>query len=373
MAYRVDIGELQKPTRLQDGRIIVDGLLTRTGVFIYTDASGRDFREWRPASEVFDAESLKSFELVPVTNDHPEGMVSAKNARDVSVGTVGENVRRDERFVRAPLAINDAATIQQMERGKVELSCGYTADLEFRAGTTPDGEHFDAIQRNIRGNHVAIVDRGRAGPQVKVRIDADTRVMRIESKVRNMDAEQLKAYQKSLADLAKAQHDASENTKRADAAEKARDEAKARADAAEAQLATLTTDRDEQKARADSAEEGRKADAAGAEVKVRARMDLEDNAKRVLGDEYKADVSDRALHLAIVKRVDGVDIADGESDDYVRAYAHSSLTRAKANKDSLGKIRTGAGHVDDGSGEDPEVIAYEKMIKRSDERFKGSN
>lgn len=374
MAYRVDIGELKKPERLPDGRIIVDGLLTRTGVFVYTDATGKDFREYRPAGEVFDAESLKSFQLVPVTNNHPEGMVSAENAKDVSVGTVGESVRRDDRFVRAPLAINDATTIQQMERGKVELSCGYTADLEFTAGVSPDGEHYDAIQRNIRGNHVAIVDRGRAGPQVKVRLDAHTRVMRNESKGKTMDPEQLKAYQKALADLASAQHEAGVNGKRADTAESALEAEKARADAAEAQVTSLTTERDEATALKDAAEQARKDEAAGAETRVRARMDLEDNAKRILGDEFKADASDRDTQRAIVKKVDGVELSEDakvHSDVYVRAYADSSLSRAKSNESSLGSIRSGASHTDD--GDDPEALAYQNMIKRSDERYKGSN
>jgi hypothetical protein len=181
MAFRLDFGSLRPAKRLGDGRLRVDGLLTRTGVFRYKNSDGTERREYRPAEEVFNKDSLASFEMVPVTDDHPPVSVDANNARKFAVGSVGESVRQDGDFVAAGLVVYDAGTVAKMNAGKVQLSCGYTVDLDDTPGVTPDGELYDAKQTNIRGNHVAIVDIARAGEAARVRMDAadgaDTAVM----------------------------------------------------------------------------------------------------------------------------------------------------------------------------------------------------
>ena len=58
-------------------------------VFVYREADGRERREYRPAAEVFRADSLKSFKGKPVTAKHPARMVSAGSVRDVAIGTIG--------------------------------------------------------------------------------------------------------------------------------------------------------------------------------------------------------------------------------------------------------------------------------------------
>lgn len=64
--------------------------------------------------------------------------------------------------------VSDGPTIKLIEDGKRELSAGYTCDLDWTPGKTPSGEAYDAVQKNIRINHVAIVQRGRAGQQVRI-------------------------------------------------------------------------------------------------------------------------------------------------------------------------------------------------------------
>ena len=66
------------------------------------------------------------------------------------------------------MVVMDAASIQNWKDGKRELSCGYESQIVFDAGTTPEGEAYDAIQTNIRGNHLAIVGRGRAGSECRI-------------------------------------------------------------------------------------------------------------------------------------------------------------------------------------------------------------
>lgn len=162
---------LSKPVRLPNGFVRAEGYLTRTGIFVYRDSNGRTVRELRTPDEVMSRETVDSFALVPVTNDHPPELLTADNAKRYAVGAVSEQVQPDGDKLRASLMITDAKTIEAVQGGKVELSCGYTADVVTESGTW-NGQRYDARQTNIRGNHVAIVDVGRAGPECALRMDA---------------------------------------------------------------------------------------------------------------------------------------------------------------------------------------------------------
>ncbi len=172
MALRFDIGTLRPPKRMKNGMLRADGLLTRTGVFEYLNSDGSLRREYRPPEEVFHQDSMESFALAPFTDGHPPEVVTAENARKYAVGSIGELVRRDGRdHLAASVVVFDSQTIAKMEAGQVQLSCGYEVDLDETPGVTPEGERFDAIQRNIRGNHVALVAQARAGDSARVRMD----------------------------------------------------------------------------------------------------------------------------------------------------------------------------------------------------------
>jgi len=64
--------------------------------------------------------------------------------------------------------ISDATAVQKIQDGKRGLSMGYLVDIKHESGTTPDGEAYDAIQTNLRMNHIALVDQGRAGAKVRI-------------------------------------------------------------------------------------------------------------------------------------------------------------------------------------------------------------
>ena len=156
-----------------DGYLVADVKAARVGIQLYSGKeAGRPematVRVYRPEAEVFKDEAMASFTTVPVTLDHPPVMVSSKNWRKYAVGFTSESVARDGGFIRVPLAVKDAAAIEAINAGKRELSCGYTCDLEFQSGKTSDGEEYDAIQTNIRGNHLAIVRAGRAGSECRI-------------------------------------------------------------------------------------------------------------------------------------------------------------------------------------------------------------
>lgn len=299
MANRFDIGTLASPRELPDGRLIVDAKLTRTGVFPYRNPDGSTRLEYRPPSEVFDVDSLSTFQYTSVTNDHPDEMVSTENAQRVTVGTVGGNARKLDTHVAAELVIFDAQAIADIKAGKLEISCGYEAEVEESPGVSPSGERYDCIQSKIRINHVAIVDVGRAGPEARIRMDAAMQIP--DNKPEQVDNMELDKLITKVAEL-----EVKTLTLGAQVVTE-----KARADKAEAE-------RDAQTERADKAEKSHKDSADGFDNKVKARVKLCFDAAKVLEGDLSGK-TDREIKVDAVKAITDFDITAEHSDEYLEA------------------------------------------------------
>jgi hypothetical protein len=166
-----DAAQVSKVRQTRDGYWIADCIVAK-GDFVqrYLGSEvGRPELEtvdvFRPASEVFSADSLRSFAYKPVVITHPEQAVDASTWGDVAVGTVGNEILRDGNGVRVSLALMDASAIEAVRSGTRQISMGYTCNVDFRDGITDDGTPYQAVQRDIRINHAALVTRGRAGPE----------------------------------------------------------------------------------------------------------------------------------------------------------------------------------------------------------------
>lgn len=121
----------------------------------------------RRPEDVFAEETIASFEGKPVTDDHPPEHVQAENFASYARGHV-QNVRRAGDNLVGDVYITDAKLASDVKhRVKREISCGYQCDL------VPDGAG-GYYQTNIRGNHVAVVLRGRAGHDVAIHDAANT-------------------------------------------------------------------------------------------------------------------------------------------------------------------------------------------------------
>jgi len=175
---RFDFRPLGKAKKLDNGFLKAPVYATRTGVFKYLKADGTIVREYRPPQEVFSKASLDSLAGVPVTNRHPKEMVNSKNAKALTVGFTSDIVKKTDEFVETSVTISHEDMIEEIEqKGISQVSCGYVCDMDFTPGETPEGEKYDAIQKNIVYNHLAVVDRGRAGPKVKLHLDAGDAVL----------------------------------------------------------------------------------------------------------------------------------------------------------------------------------------------------
>ncbi len=123
----------------------------------------------RLPEEVFSEEALASFEGKPVSDDHPPELLDPDNASIYLKGHA-QNVRQGsgdwDGYVIADLHIQDGALIDKIQHGKREISCGYECEYTDNG----DGTYS---QKNIRGNHIAVVERGRAGKRAAI-LDSDT-------------------------------------------------------------------------------------------------------------------------------------------------------------------------------------------------------
>jgi len=97
---------------------------------------------------------------VPVSADDPQ--------KDLIVGSIGSDVEFNAPYLDASLCVWDAEAIAAIESGDIkELSCAYRYEADMTPGEY-EGQPYDGVMRNIQGNHLSIVEVGRAGPDVVV-------------------------------------------------------------------------------------------------------------------------------------------------------------------------------------------------------------
>lgn len=157
----------------EDGYLVAEPRVARTGIQLYKGFEvGRpdmdEVRVYRPENEVFDKRAMKSLAHRPITLGHPDTRVGPSNWRELSVGNTTTDVARDGEFIRVPLILMDAAAISAAQQGDSQLSVGYGAKLIWGDGVTPQGERFDAMQSEIRANHIALVTMARGGDKLKI-------------------------------------------------------------------------------------------------------------------------------------------------------------------------------------------------------------
>lgn len=168
---RFDLGELREATRTPQGFLMVPGFATRTGVFPYIDGTGRTRYELRHPDDVLDPVSLNTLKYAPVTIEHPPVMVDPGNVGEYGVGHTTERVEVNRDLVDTDLIVERQDGIDAIEKDGIrELSSGYFADIVEEEGVY-NGTPYNYRQKNIRYNHLAMVRRGRAGPEVRIRLD----------------------------------------------------------------------------------------------------------------------------------------------------------------------------------------------------------
>ena len=227
-----------KPFKVNnDGSIEGQAICTNVGVFTYRDSKGNLLRELRPPEEVFNPDSTDTLKNISITNDHPPERINIDNKDKFEVGLTGNSVSRDAFALSVPMKITDKKTINEINSNdKKSLSCGYSAILDYSSGNWL-GVHYDAIQRDIKYNHIAVVGRGRAGDLAKIVLRTDsTDAILIDEQENNKKDKETKGGKRMIKIMLDGiEYEASPEV--ANALKKANE----RADTAEASLETLKT------------------------------------------------------------------------------------------------------------------------------------
>src|SRR5690606_6836780 len=377
---RFDRSELSRPVKTDAGFLRAEAYLTRAGVFEYVQPDGSVRRELRPPEEVFREDSLDTLKAVPLTLDHPDEPVTSKNVRDLAVGTIGTDIWPERSYVRGTVVVMDEAAIKAAESGrKKELSCGYNCELEMTAGEW-EGQRFDAIQRNIRYNHVALVEAGRAGPEVGLRLDSQDAVAKHPYRTDSKPASGRKEKPMAVIRIDSVDYEAPDQTAQAvraklDSLQQRLDEAEQEKKKLDEELEKLKAERDqleeelEKKKAEDEEEEKKRADSI--RQAVRARIALETQARPILGDDFKFDdATDLEIKKAVIQKLSPEAKLDGKSEVYIEARYDAAIELAKdAPNESLAKLRARLDSSTPSSGSTAQE-RRDAMIQKSRELWK---
>lgn len=317
-----DRATLTEPRETENGYLVGDVRCARTGIQQYLGVelglpSMEVIHVYRSPEEVFNKDSLASYPHKPMTSDHPVDDVTAENWKQFAGGDLGDEVLRDGEFVKVSFKMMDAGLIKDYRAGKREVSMGYTAEIEFTDGVTPDGEAYQAIQKNIRINHIALVDQGRAGHDCRIGDDAKnwgtspiTKVLgdrNVDLKTLIVDGLTVETTEQGLASVNKIADAKNEAVKALNDAKAAHETA---INAKDAELAAKDAEIDTLKAA--------KLSDADIDALVQARSDLLAKAKSVADADY-AGMADSEIKKAAVVAKLGDAAIEGKTEAYIDA------------------------------------------------------
>lgn len=331
----------------ESGALIGKAPIFGVGVYRYMGADGKVTAEFRPPEEVFSKETLESYELVPLTNNHPPEKVTPENYKKYAVGNLGEEIEHDAFNAYAEIVVHDAEAIAAAKAGRTGLSGGYSCDVvtegevsfpvmgwnedytakveiartTYQVPGNFNGTPYDAIQTNIRGNHVALVDVPRGGDLLHLRFDGAD----VGMGVRISDNKPIPPNQKE-SQMAKIKLDGSQEHEVPEAV-------KIHLDSLDAKIESLEAEKSKLQAKADSASEELKSVKAEAKAKedgfqakvdaaVAARVELVATATKY---GVKADGSDAEIKGSLIAKAFPNAKLDGKDEVYMAARLDAAL------------------------------------------------
>jgi hypothetical protein len=333
MAKRIDTFKIDGAKQTSAGVLSGNFRAAKVGVFPYFDYElGRVVMELKHPDHMLKAEVVSQLNQMPITDDHPWGLVNLTNATETVKGLTGSNAQANGDFLEVDGGVFDPVLIAKILTGEQdECSLGFECDLVDEVGNFR-GQDYERIQTNYRYNHLAIVPEGRCGPDckafvdsaggpvaVQLRQDADGKpILPNKRSDQSMKTIKIDGKELQVADEVAARMDTltNENTQLTN------DKAKLTAD-----LAKAEGERDAKTAELDGLKANPpKADKKEIDAAVAGRIALINDAAE-FGIEVKMDGTDQRTDRQI--KVDCIKAAvdkfddTGKSDEYVNAYFDS--------------------------------------------------
>lgn len=335
----------------ENGFLVDTPVVARLGVQVYYMEDGSTVREFRPAEEVFKEESLASYQGKPMTLDHV--FVNSDNAKDVVVGSVSGKAEALGSTVVAPIVIYSQQAIDEARAGNAkELSVGYSAFVDNTPGwgdpatgkyvlksdaqesdVDPDWQEFDAIQRDIKVNHLAMVYRGRAGI-AKLNMDGQQENPYTDDVKSNIEEKDMTVKIKIDSAEVEVSKDVADHIAKLDSA----------IEAQKAKVDTVEAERDALKAKVDGipTEIEKAVKAAKADAEALAALVTVATEAGVKADGLDA----KGIKVAYVKEVSGLDVSE-KSDAYIDAAFDIAKDSDKMAEVRKATVASGKSDADD--------------------------
>lgn len=139
--------------------LLVEGESNVDGIEVDPD---KIYKVYIPEEEI--RKAANTFKMIPITDDHTWLGDDGEDAKDYQVGMTGENVYVEDGFLYVPLKFTGKDIVEEVENHeKEELSSSY-----YNKFVKSDNPDYDFVARDIKGNHLALVDKGRCGSAVRV-------------------------------------------------------------------------------------------------------------------------------------------------------------------------------------------------------------
>jgi len=384
-------GSSSSVIKTDEGFLKVQMRATRTGVFKYLKKDGSISRELRHPDDVFAPESLETLAGKPITLLHPKnipnGLVTSKNVGQVSVGLTGDFTKVSENtFVDTTGTITNEKGVREVEkrmtlRQDQEVSCGYNCDMLDESGVY-NGEVYDVRQTNIRYNHVALVPRGRAGNNCKLRLDEDEAILydknirledpkmetiKIDGQEFEVSSEIAKAFRKNEAKNDEAISAAKKETAKAEAKnDTLNDELKETKKTSAKLEAKADGLEDENKKLKEKAES--KMDANEIDTLVEERTSICEAAGKLVKDFKKDGLSNLEIKKQVITAVSPDVKLDEKSEDYIDARFDGIVENMESYSDKLKdqiNNKTKTDSKDNNETKLDSAKAREKMLEES--------
>lgn len=330
---RYDKAYIKDYAETPEGYLTVTVPITRPGVFPYQRQDGTVQMEAKLPKDIFSDRVLYTARSKPVTDGHPTEPVTIDNYQTYAKGMSHTDSRVEDLKVYISLTVTDKDLIQKIFDGQNEISIGFMSDVVAESGTY-DGQNYEYVQRNIEINHIAVVDKGRAGPEVAIRADSDAWQLdsqdKPEGSQKKMAKVKIKDTEYEVDEAVKAHLTALEKK----AAEKEKEKEKEpKGDAADAFLGRL----DAMQAQLDAKEAELEAEKAkqltgdSLDKLVNERVQLIGTARPLLGDSFDfVGKSDRDIKEAVIATTKQDFKGDGKSDDYINAFFDAMVGQVQA-------------------------------------------
>lgn len=305
-----------------EGYLTVKVPITRPGVFPYQRQDGTVQMEAKLPDEIFSDRTIESARSKPVTDEHPNEPVTLDNYKTYAKGMSHTDAKVKDLKLYVSLTITDKELIQKIYDGKNEISIGFLSDVVAEKGTY-NSQPYDYVQRNIEINHIAIVDQGRAGPEVAIRSDSAAWQIEHEGE-NNVTTYKIDGKEYEVDSVVKA-HLEAQQAKLENAQAKAAqvDALQGRYDALEVKLQNTEKELKEAKEKQLSEDEMHK--------KVEARVGLISTAKPLLGDSFDfTGKTEREIKEAVIAASKADFKGDGKSDEYINAFFDATVEQVQA-------------------------------------------